>query len=101
VTCTVTDKVQRTASCRFAVTVLPPAPRLTVSRILAFGDSITAGEVPAPGEFLQLQRFVMPDLSYPANLTTLLAQRYTAQGASRVWFRSLQAQFEVQPPSSR
>jgi lysophospholipase L1-like esterase len=64
--------------------VLPPAPRLTASRILAFGDSITAGEVPVPGEFLAPQRFIMPDLSYPADLTSLLKQRYTAQGASLV-----------------
>jgi lysophospholipase L1-like esterase len=62
-----------------------------VTRILAFGDSITEGEVPEPGEFPPVSasslirvREVMPNASYPADLTTLLAQRYTVQGALRV-----------------
>ncbi len=69
-------------------TILPPPPaalpRLAVSTILAFGDSITEGEVPAAGEFHIRPRFVEPDQSYPAVLTTLLAERYTAQGAVRI-----------------
>jgi lysophospholipase L1-like esterase len=70
-------------------TVIIP-PRLGVTRILAFGDSITEGEVPAPGEFPAAiargvrSKYVEPDRSYPADLTTLLSQRYTVQGASRV-----------------
>jgi lysophospholipase L1-like esterase len=85
VTCTATDAAHRTASCSFAATVtLPPPPRLGVTTILAFGDSITEGEVPVPGEFLVRPRFIMQDAAYPAGLTTLLAGRYTAQGASRV-----------------
>jgi lysophospholipase L1-like esterase len=85
VTCTATDAVLRTASCSFLVTVaLPPQPRLGVTRILAFGDSITEGEV--PGALVSGIRLhdVEPDESYPADLVTLLAQRYTAQGASRL-----------------
>jgi HYR domain len=90
VTCTATDAVRRTASCSFTVTVTLPSPRLGVTRILAFGDSITEGEVPAPRNFAVASAFglhpqlVEPDQSYPADLTTRLAQRYTAQGASRV-----------------
>jgi lysophospholipase L1-like esterase len=90
VTCTATDAVRRAASCSFTASVVLPAPRLGVTRILAFGDSITMGEVPVAGEFpaaiaFQVRpQFVEPDRSYPAVLTTLLAQRYTAQGASRV-----------------
>jgi lysophospholipase L1-like esterase len=99
VTCTATDAVQRTASCSFTVTVTPPPPRLGVTTILAFGDSITEGEVPMAGEFAvepvgflgHLARLrvgphvVEPDESYPADLTTLLAQQYAAQGgASRI-----------------
>ena len=90
VTCTATDAVGRTASCSFTASVVLPAPRLGVTRILAFGDSITMGEVPLPGGFPAAIAFrvrprnVEPDRSYPADLTTLLAQRYTAQGASRV-----------------
>jgi lysophospholipase L1-like esterase len=84
VTCTATDAVQRTASCSFSITVTLPPPRLGVTTILAFGDSITEGEVPVVGEFSLRPQFVEPDRSYPADLTTLLAQRYTAQGASRL-----------------
>jgi lysophospholipase L1-like esterase len=90
VTCTATDAVRRAASCSFTASVVLPALRLGVTRILAFGDSITEGEVPVQGEFPAAiafrvrPQFVEPDRSYPAVLTTLLAQRYTAQGASRV-----------------
>lgn len=84
VTCTATDAVHRTASCSFAAVVALPSPRLAVTTILAFGDSITEGEVPVAGEFSVRPLFVMPDASYPANLTSLLAARYTAQGASRL-----------------
>jgi lysophospholipase L1-like esterase len=90
VTCTATDGVGRTASCSFMASVVVPSPRLGVTRIMAFGDSITEGEVPVQGEFPAARapgvrpQFVEPDRSYPAELTTLLAQRYKAQGASRV-----------------
>jgi lysophospholipase L1-like esterase len=83
-TCTAIDAVRRTASCSFTVTVTLPPPRLAVTTILAFGDSITEGEVPVPGEFGIRRRFVEPEHSYPADLTALLGQRYTTQGASRV-----------------
>jgi len=81
VTCTATDAIHRTASCSFTVAVTLPAPRLGVTTILAFGDSITEGEVPVAGEFIIRPHFVEPDKSYPADLTTLLGQRYIAQGA--------------------
>jgi lysophospholipase L1-like esterase len=84
ITCTATDAVQRTASCSFTATVTLPPPRLGVTTILAFGDSITEGEVPVLGEFSLGPQFVEPDKSYPADLTILLAQRYTGQGAARV-----------------
>jgi lysophospholipase L1-like esterase len=84
VTCTATDAVRRAASCSFAVSVILPPPRLGVVTILAFGDSITEGEVPMAGEFGVGPRIVEPDNSYPADLTTLLGQRYTAQGAIRI-----------------
>jgi lysophospholipase L1-like esterase len=42
VTCVASDALQRLASCRFNVTVARP-PRLTATRFLAFGDSITWG----------------------------------------------------------
>ena len=42
------------------------------------------GEFPAVIAFRIRPNYVEPDRSYPADLTTLLAQRYTAQGASRL-----------------
>jgi lysophospholipase L1-like esterase len=84
VACTAIDAVHRAATCSFAVTVTLPPPRLSVTTILAFGDSITEGEVPTFGEFSIRSRFVEPDRAYPADLTTLIAQRYVAQGAVRL-----------------
>jgi lysophospholipase L1-like esterase len=73
--CTATDAKQRTDSCRFTVTVTqppPPSPRISVTRFLAFGDSITEGLFP----FLITPN---PPGSYPAVLQSLLRTRYTAQ----------------------
>jgi lysophospholipase L1-like esterase len=84
VTCIATDAVRRTSSCSFAVSVILPQPRLGAATILAFGDSITEGEVPLLGELSIRPRVVEPDRSYPADLTTLLLRRYTTQGASRI-----------------
>ena len=63
VTCNVTDAVLRTNSCTFTVTVVQP-PRLSATRFMAFGNSITAGEI---------------GNNYPANLRALLTARYTTQ----------------------
>ena len=84
VTCAAIDAVGRSASCSLTVSVVLPPPHLGVATILAFGDSITEGEVPVAGEFVVRPRFVEPDRSYPAQLTALLAQRYTGQGAIRI-----------------
>ena len=78
--CTATDAKQRTDSCRFTVTVTqppPPSPRISVTRFLAFGDSITEGLFP----FLITPN---PPGSYPAVLQSLLRTRYTAQADSIV-----------------
>jgi len=76
--CTASDSKQRTDSCRFTVTVTqpaPPSPRISVTRFLAFGDSITEGLFP----FLVTPN---PPGSYPAVLQSLLRTRYTAQADS-------------------
>lgn len=83
VTCSVADAQQRTASCTFSVTVTHPGPpRLTMTQFLAFGDSITAGEIPdssdTPTAELRV-RAVHPDLAYPARLLTILSTRYPSQ----------------------
>ena len=84
VTCTARDAVFVTATCSFAVTVTIP-PRLSRTSFLAFGDSITAGEVTVPlGTALSTgapayKQVVVPAASYPTVLDGLLDARYLAQ----------------------
>jgi lysophospholipase L1-like esterase len=59
-------------------------PHVGLTTILAFGDSITEGEVPVPGEFSQTVHYVEPEKSYPADLTALTNARYTLQNALRI-----------------
>jgi lysophospholipase L1-like esterase len=81
VTCMARDALSRSVSCSFDVTVLPP-PRLGVSRILAFGDSITAGEINNDSNGFSI-RSVQTGLAYPEQLRALLAARYTSETTSR------------------
>lgn len=75
VTCTAIDARVHTASCAFIVTVTS-VPRIALTRLLAFGDSITAGTIsPAP----MLRLFAGPPHSYPFKLRDVLATRYTQQ----------------------
>ena len=74
VTCGASDALQQTASCVFRVTVLGP-PKLAVTRLLAFGDSITAGVVSLPTGGSRLDSFN----SYPARLQRRLASLYLTQ----------------------
>lgn len=74
VTCQATDSRGQTASCTFIVAVRPP-PRLRFVRFLAFGDSLTAGEV----SFGPMLRVFLPNDSYPAALRRRLASRYIFQ----------------------
>jgi len=89
VQCTASDAGTPTAStaCQFTVTVTAP-PLLARTRFLAFGDSMTAGEVAAatssrtslPGRHEPLA--YLPALSYPTQLLTQLRARYTGQSAA-------------------
>jgi lysophospholipase L1-like esterase len=86
VACTATDARSTTAGCSFGVTV-SRIPTLTRTRFLAFGDSVTAGEVTVPvGGGVSERRFgtlvLVPSASYPTQLRTLLQGRYTAQAAA-------------------
>ncbi len=74
VTCTATDARLQQGTCSFMVTVTLPPP-LSVTRFLAFGDSLTAGEVSYAPTFL----LVEPLLAYPYRLQGLFMQRYPAQ----------------------
>jgi lysophospholipase L1-like esterase len=78
VSCNGSDTRGTTASCTFSVTVTPP-PSITFTQYVAFGDSITAGEITVEGEghIRTLQLF--PTLAYPADLRASMAARYTAQ----------------------
>jgi lysophospholipase L1-like esterase len=77
VMCTGADAQQRTASCSFSVTVTRP-PRLSVTRFVAFGDSITAGEINNDSNG-NVARVVDPVNNYPVKLQGMLTARYTAQ----------------------
>ena len=101
VTCTATDALQRPAACSFSVTVLAVVrpPMLTVTRFLAFGDSITAGEdgvdggpdtsglcQPAVTSTGGIQsRVILPDAqTYPGQLQTKLLALYPTQSPTVV-----------------
>lgn len=90
VACTATDARQQTASCGFSVAVAAP-PRLTATKFVAFGDSITRGVSAAcvrsaagvirwlsPAEDL-LHLELRPAIAYPTRLQARLDGRYTAQ----------------------
>lgn len=84
VSCTATDAIAITARCTFTVSVTVP-PRVSRTRYLAFGDSITAGEVTVPlfgglsSGPSHYRQIVVPSASYPTALEGLLAGRYAAQ----------------------
>ena len=82
VTCTATDGLQRQASCRFEVTVTK-LPQLSRLKYMAFGDSITAGEVTFPGSTASVpvsgKQVLVPTAAYPAVLERLLRTRYQFQ----------------------
>jgi lysophospholipase L1-like esterase len=89
VQCTATDAATpaQTTSCVFTVTVNPPVPQLSRTRFLAFGDSLTAGEVSlssatAADGWPFVQYAVIPSASYPTQLSNLLRARYTGQLAA-------------------
>ena len=89
IACSASDARGFTASCTFNVNVAPPPlPRTT---FLAFGDSMTAGEITAPatatlvpGPFPAVRQIVVPTESYPTELLTLLRARFTTQAAQFV-----------------
>jgi lysophospholipase L1-like esterase len=85
VSCTATDTLNRTASCSFSVTVSKLA-QLSKTRYLAFGDSITAGEVTFPvsgfGSGAITKQVIVTSAAYPTVLLNTLKGRYASQAAS-------------------
>lgn len=66
-------------------TPVPPAPSLSHTRFLAFGDSFTAGEITAPGAATLspiAKLIVVPSSSYPAVLQSRLQSTYPTQASS-------------------
>ena len=87
VKCTATDTLQRTGTCSFNVTVTKLA-ELSRTKYLAFGDSMTAGEVTFPlagstigAAGLITKQVVVPGAAYPAVLQRTLQGRYSSQAA--------------------
>ena len=79
VTCTATDSIARAATCSLGVTVNVPAspiPMLQGTTLLAFGDSITAGD---NGCNNPCTLSIDEATSYPKVLNRLLSARYTRQ----------------------
>ena len=90
VTCTASDSLSRTASCTFGVTIAK-IPQLSRIRFLAFGDSITEGEVTVPGSVfshegapVSSRQVIVPAAAYPTVLAKMLQARYTAQAENIV-----------------
>jgi lysophospholipase L1-like esterase len=87
VTCTATDSLNRTGTCSFNVTV-SKLPQLSKTRFLAFGDSITAGEVTFPAGSLITgagritRQVVVPSAAYPTVLQNTLRGRYSSQASA-------------------
>jgi len=75
VICTATDTGERRAQCTFNVTI-NLVKRLKGTRFLAFGDSITQGEVSQPSISVHA---VEPENSYPTALQSMLRDRYLLQ----------------------
>jgi lysophospholipase L1-like esterase len=86
VTCTATDARQRVDSCSFNV-IVNLAPRISVTRFVAFGDSITWGEdgratsivAEGAGETIRPAIQFPSAQTYPGALLSQLQGRYTSQ----------------------
>jgi len=87
IVCTATDTRGRTSSCSFNIVVRRP-PQLQLTRFVAFGDSLTAGEdgrsqlAPsgAPGSMMVRPLVLFPfSQTYPGALQGSLQARYSEQ----------------------
>ena len=99
VTCQASQVPDLVNACSFDVTIVP-TPRISKTKFMAFGDSITQGRISCDacsGDFsfgarwlpfdsrdLQLNRpfVVPPETSYPTRLREMLTQRYPVQEVS-------------------
>jgi len=77
VACAAADAASQRATCGFSVTITRP-PQLSVSRFLAYGDSITWGRDAPPLPFLAFPE-PPPATSYPSQMAGFLTARYLDQ----------------------
>ncbi len=101
-----------TATCGFEVSVTL-VPQIARTTFLAFGDSVTEGEVTVPaaapaGAAPILRQVVVPSASYPTVIESRLAERYRAQrvtienaGRSRGWAADALPRFRAALATSR
>jgi lysophospholipase L1-like esterase len=88
VQCTARDASGVSTSCGFLVNVTVTPPRLSRTRFMAFGDSITAGEISVPASVAAREGgphykfIIVPSASYPTQLLQMLRARYTDQTAT-------------------
>ena len=94
VSCTATDSKAVTASCAFNVTLTVP-PKISQTSFVAFGDSMTAGEVRSETSVptaARLQFFrpliIDPTKAYPTLLLKELQARYTGQAGAFVMYNA-------------
>jgi len=88
VSCSAADALGQGAACSFVLRVLPP-PMLGVTRILAFGNSLTAGTLSGGA--------VSGGRSYPAQLEQRLRSAYRAQSI-RVFNEGVPGERAVEAP---
>jgi len=88
VSCTATDSANRQATCTFTVSVIR-LPTLQRTSFLAFGDSVTSGEVTVPTSggletqgFPSFRLIIVASASYPTQLQAMLRMRYVTQQAA-------------------
>jgi lysophospholipase L1-like esterase len=82
VACTATDTQNVTASCSFNITVTIP-PKIDATTFVAFGDSITAGEVRSEGSGAGIHPLkIDPIKAYPTLLLRDLKDLYTSQAGA-------------------
>lgn len=74
--CVATDSLNRRGSCTFSVTVAA-LPRLRLTRIMAFGDSLTEGSTVLGSDPYVIAHPI--ETSYPTVLQQLLSARYAGQ----------------------
>lgn len=83
VTCSASDSIGRAAECRFSIVVTLKV-FLKYTKFMAFGDSVTEGEVSTSSFSIFGPKVVDPVNNYPVLLNGALSARYTQQSISVV-----------------